>query len=615
MANSQITEAGTKWTAKEIEDQMILRGGNALEELLPAMAYLSITRGDKLPALQEYLDENVGNIAAGLKTNKAGEEDVVVFIERKDTKSPQLGMFSRIDGNTGLLGTSTPAIREKGRRRWHTDDSALPSARIADSVAMALAIELDTDDPSQTPEKEDFLSLLFTMSNDMLSSVRYNSIKGKFDNNKAKRGAYAPTKMLTEHNPSVFMLDADEKYREAEAPVFDLEKLRSLSCFQRHFDDFSDNEKVLIPGDMPDHIDSKEEAFIISELLRTHEKKASLRTTNFLLSGPAGTGKTESTARIANLLQRPRVVFTASASTTEDNLLGIILPVVSDGEEQSLNLSEEELSIYQAIKNAEADRFSIIDAVAEVCDLPSLETCYLSPEDAAEELGGEAEDASEAAALLDAAIGAKIAPIVAKAAKNVNGDAVRYQYIPSSIVTAIQKGYLLEIQEPTNVQQQGVFSCLYDVLEKSATGILQTPLGPVTRHNDFMCFVTTNTSYAGNRPLAVPFESRMQLSLDIQPPTKEVLAQRVIAKCGKDLAEIGKASEIVEVYAQALATCKEIGARGEPTPRALFTFADAVFDGVNPMAAFKAYILSFCSHEEEDRDIITDSVEDLKLMR
>jgi MoxR-like ATPase len=613
---SEIKDACLKWDSSKWSE--VIEDSEKLDKLFPALALLAIRFPGELSEMRAILQKKVGEIAAGLRINADGNEDVVVYLDNKhfaDGNQPLLGIYtppSRRDD----LGFIRTAIKEKTRGRWRNDKTLnIPVA----AIALALSKDLfDYDSKAFTDDENRVYDELFFISGTMRDSLNALAYHADFDSNVAKRGGYMPTKMITDHDIGIFKLSADKKYAKAEKVAIDFDAARSEGLFERSESDFSEEEKLLIPGENPSHVYVEAEKIITDEIIRTSTKKiASQRLRNILVSGDPGCGKSELSSTIAFIFRRPKVVQTLSGNTSEDELLGTLMPVVDGEVEASLPLDDTEKKIYAALKSAaNKDRFSIIDAVADVIGLPTLASCYLSPEAAADELGGEATNASEAAALLDTTVGAKIASVVAKVKSAAKGsEGVQYQYIKSSIVDAVENGYILEIQEPTNVAQQSVFSCLYDVLERSSTGILQTPLGPVKRHPDFMCIATTNHHCAGNKPLSEAFSSRFQMKLDMDAPTEMELVSRVLAKTEKSLTETGTATDIVKVYQQAINACKEIGTRTKPTPRELYMFADAIFDGLDPHLAFKLYILSACSHENDERAELLDAVEDLPLMR
>ena len=589
-----------------------------LEGMFPALALLAVKFPSELSEMRAVLQHHAGEIAAGLRLNSDGNEDVVVFLDNRHTSSgtPVIGIFTPAS-KTGDQGWIRTARKEKTRNRWVSYHPSIPEDYVAASIAAELS-EGKFEKSANICDETELLNELTGMSSSMLDMVMYATYHADFDNNVAKRGGYKPTKMITDHDVSIFKLAADKKFAKKEEISIDFKAARQPGLFVRNYEDFTETEKMLIPAENASHVYVQAEKTVTEEIVRTALKKIkSQRLRNILVSGDPGCGKSELSTTEAFIFQRPKVVQTMSGNTSEDDLLGVLMPCVDGERERALPLDETERMIYSALKDAAGkDSFSIIDAVADVLDMPTLASCYLSPEAAAEELGGEASDASEAAALLDTVVGAKIASVVSKVKASTSGsDGVQYQYIESAIVTAVKNGYILELQEPTNVAQQSVFSCLYDVLERSSLGVLQTPLGPVKRHPDFMCIATTNHHCQGNKLLSEAFSSRFQMKLDMDPPTDDELVSRVLAKTDKGLAETGKAMDIVQVYQQTLNACREIGTRCKPTPRELFMFADAVFDGVDPKLAYNLYVLSACSHEGDERAEILDAVEDLPLMR
>ncbi|OTE88773.1 hypothetical protein B1K96_33815, partial [Escherichia coli] len=83
-----------------------------------------------------------------------------------------------------------------------------------------------------------------------------------------------------------------------------------------------------------------------------------------------------------------------------------------------------------------------------------------------------------------------------------------YKFYPSEIVRALEKGYLLEIQEPTVSRDASVLVALNSALEQN--GMLNIPTGFVRRHPDCVVIITTNRNYQGNRPLNESLRDRMQ---------------------------------------------------------------------------------------------------------
>ena len=118
---------------------------------------------------------------------------------------------------------------------------------------------------------------------------------------------------------------------------------------------------------------------------------------------------------------------------------------------------------------------------------------------------------------------------------------------------------MVAIEEPTNVFNQGIFSALYDVLDRNSTGIIRTPIGTIKRHPDFVCMLSSNTSYTGNRDLPGPLKSRFQFLAHFEEPDKKSLADRVMKKLGIAEKYKEKVLKCVEAYKAGNQRAKDLG--------------------------------------------------------
>ncbi len=138
---------------------------------------------------------------------------------------------------------------------------------------------------------------------------------------------------------------------------------------------------------------------------------------NFLLRGPAGTGKTEGAKAIAAGLHLPYRCITCSANTEIFDLLGQILPDV-DGKLSSLQN-----------------------------EYPSFQDIMLDPATAYQKLTGiYDEEVTE-----DVVYKQLIDTIIDEMHENYKNQSShqKFKYVDTPLVEAIRHGYLVEIQEPT----------------------------------------------------------------------------------------------------------------------------------------------------------------------
>ena len=247
---------------------------------------------------------------------------------------------------------------------------------------------------------------------------------------------------------------------------------------------------------------------------------------NFLMRGPAGTGKTQGAMAIAAGLHLPYMKYTCSASTEVFDFVGMVFPKtdsMSTGDED-LDKQREMLMSMGGINYAN---------VAKLLKLPNLEDMDFDPAGVFESLTGVSnEDATSRDCM--AVVMDMVTEKVKQLSKPVEGESSSgqsYTYVETDFIKALKYGYVIEIQEPTVITQPGVLVGLNSLLEQS--GSITLPTGEIIqRHPDTVVVVTTNVTYEGCRGLNQSVVDRMSLVEDIELPTPEVMAQRAIAVTG-----------------------------------------------------------------------------------
>ena len=239
---------------------------------------------------------------------------------------------------------------------------------------------------------------------------------------------------------------------------------------------------------------------------------------NFLLRGPAGTGKTEGAKAIAAGLHLPYRCLTCSANTEVFDLLGQILPDV-DGKRTALERQ-----------------------------YPSFQDIMLDPAGAYEKLTGTYdENVSEDAVykqLIDTIFDEMHEYYASKTSQQ------HFRYVDTPLVESIRNGYLIEVQEPTVIANPGVLVGLNSLLDRCNSVFL--PNGEtVQRHPDTVIIVTTNNDYAGCKPLNQSVISRMNLVLDLDQPDEETLVERVLGITGcKEKKTVQTMARIVQAISE-----------------------------------------------------------------
>ena len=220
---------------------------------------------------------------------------------------------------------------------------------------------------------------------------------------------------------------------------------------------------------------------------------------NFLLRGPAGTGKTEGAKAIASGLHLPYRCITCSANTEIFDLLGQILPDV-DGK----------LSALQS-------------------EYPTFQDIMMDPATAYQKLTGTYDESVDEDTVYQKLVDTIFDEMHDHYAKQDSHQ--KFKYVDTPLVEAIRYGYLVELQEPTVIANPGVLVGLNSLLDRCNSMFL--PNGEViNRHPDTTIVVTTNNDYAGCKQMNQSVISRMNLVIDLDEPDEDTLVKRVLGITG-----------------------------------------------------------------------------------
>ena len=247
---------------------------------------------------------------------------------------------------------------------------------------------------------------------------------------------------------------------------------------------------------------------------------------NFLMRGPAGTGKTQGARAIAAGLHLPYMKYTCSASTEVFDFVGMVFPKtdsMTTGDAQ-LDKEREMVMAMGGINYAN---------VAKIMKLPDLEDMDFDPCGVFQSLTGitnEEATSRDCMAVVMDMVAEKIKQL-SKPAEGEQSSGQTYTYVETDFIKALKNGYVIEIQEPTVIMQPGVLVGLNSLLEQ--TGSITLPTGEIIqRHPDTVVVVTTNVTYEGCRGLNQSVVDRMSLVEDIDLPSPEVMTQRAMAVTG-----------------------------------------------------------------------------------
>lgn len=324
---------------------------------------------------------------------------------------------------------------------------------------------------------------------------------------------------------------------------------------------------------------------------------------NFLLRGPAGTGKTMGAKAIAAGLGLPYMKYTCSANTEIFDFTGMIFPetdAVSTGSPE-LDREREILKSMGGISYAN---------VAKLMLLPDLDDMDYDPAGVYQALTGVENLAATVQDCMSVVLEKVTEKVQAlsKRAENRQSSGQNYAYVETDFVKALKHGYLVEVQEPSTIIQPGVLVGLNSLLEQE--GSITLPTGEIIRrHPDTVVIVTTNVSYEGCRSMNQSVVDRMSLVKDIELPEPEVMVQRAMAVTG--CADEYLVSQMVQVVNDMADYCRKNSITdGACGMRSLIDWVISAEISGDPYLSAKYTVISKATADEEDREALITTILD-----
>lgn len=362
----------------------------------------------------------------------------------------------------------------------------------------------------------------------------------------------------------------------------------------------SETEKTLVPKLPEWYIIPQEAVDICRHAQATTGKPTQMR--NFLLRGPAGTGKTMGAKAVAAGLNLPYMKYTCSAGTEIFDFVGQLFPDSESGSTGDAELDRER----EILKSMGGINYANI---AKLMKLPDLDDMDYDPAGVYRALttGMEKESATaqDCMGIVLDRVTEKVRAL-SKREENAGNNGQAFTYIETDFIKALKNGYLIELQEPSTIVQPGVLVGLNSLLEQE--GSVTLPTGEVvTRHPDAVVVVTTNIDYEGCRGLNQSVVDRMSLVRDIELPSPEVMARRAMSVTGA--ADEVQVSRMVQVVNDLSEYCRKNSITdGSCGMRGLIDWivSSEITGDVYQSALYT--VISKATADEEDREALVSTV-------
>lgn len=395
-----------------------------------------------------------------------------------------------------------------------------------------------------------------------IAAMRTNNIPLLTEMN-LKNGSYTPSSVL--YGTFEILNEAPRTVRSVITKKEDL-----IGKYQFSERSFSSEEQMLIPKLEDWYVIPPEVVTICSHAKATTASAQPMR--NFMMRGPAGTGKTEAAKAIAAGLGLPYMSYTCSANTEIYDFLGQMLP---ENEKHTATPKE-----YPTLQDIQMDPASAYEKLTGVYDSDVSEDNVYN-----KLLEVMAEDAR-----VDASSGTS---------------AQRFRYVDTPLVQAMRYGYVIEIQEPTVISNPGVLVGLNALLDRCAEITLTT--GEVIhRHPDTVVIITTNNNYAGCRDMNQSVISRMNLVFDMDAPQVNTLTERVMKLTG--FSDRAMATQMATTVMEIGEHCKDaMITDGSCGVRELISWVQSYMVSGNALESAKYTILASASADPECRQEILNT--------
>ena len=409
-------------------------------------------------------------------------------------------------------------------------------------------------------------------------------------------GALSPARVVAGEF-TIFAKTGAVTYKKAAATV---DPLDFVGKYRLHPRTLSPLEQLQVPKLPSWYIIPQEIVQICRHAQETTGKPTQMR--NFLLRGPAGTGKTMGAKAVAAGLGLPYKKYTCNANTEIYDLLGQLFPdsAASSTGDAELDRENEELKAMGGPSYAN---------VAKLMNLPDLDDLDYDPAGVYQALTGLEKDdatAQDCMALILDRVTAKVQALSRREQSSHVTGGQTFTYTQTDFLDALKNGYVIELQEPTTIAQPGVMVGLNSLLEQN--GFITLPTGEIIeRHPDAVVIITTNISYEGCRGMNQSIIDRMSLVQDIELPAPEVMVQRAMSVTGAT--DEYQVSQMVQVVNDMSDYCRKNSITdGSVGMRSLLDWIVSAEITGDPYQSALYTVISKATADEADREALISTV-------
>lgn len=319
---------------------------------------------------------------------------------------------------------------------------------------------------------------------------------------------------------------------------------------------------------------------------------ASIKQNNLFLFGPPGSGKSDGSKAIASALGLQFTHISMSANSDEFIFTGNIIPEVEGLSESTQN-------------NTELDIFKKYKDLSEI-----LEYAELSPEIVYTDITGEDKTDASVTDVIEAYAQYIASERIRSTNQSSNG--VTYKFVESDFCKAIENGWLVTIEEFTNVRDAGIAMVINQLMD--GYQMITLPTGKVIkRHPNSVIVFASNVDEAQCGEFEASTLSRLKPMYRIESPSKGDMIKRVRAMTGfKDSNTLEIMANVVEELQKYIEDHALVGVCGvrEFAGWCLQHQANLAFDSNSTLsqAALETIVPSASPHKEDIDDIVRDVI-------